>query len=485
VNVVWFKRDFRLKDHHPLAEAITAGEHVLLLAFIEPALKNDPHYDDRHWHFVRQSVTDMNRQLIPFHQRVFLLEADPEIVFEQIHRAFHIKTIYSNEETGIGVSFARDLRLKSWFESENIDWREFQNNGVVRGKKNRNNWSAQWMTFMETAQTKCDLSELVAPPKLPAEIAKTEVVDESPFEKSLFQTGGETAAWETLESFFDKRYQHYAKHISKPLLSRENCSRLSPYLAWGCLSVRQVYKRYKIESKQSNKKFQLDFFANRLHWHCHFIQKFEMEPRMEYETVNHGYKDLGRRDDPALHQLVVEGQTGFPLVDACLRCVAETGYINFRMRAMLVSFYTHHLWLNWQPFAHWLARQFLDFEPGIHYGQFQMQSAVTGINTVRIYNPIKQSQEHDAEAEFILKWVPELKKLPTPLVHEPWQCSAMEEMMYDFELGKDYPKPVVDIEETGKHARDVLWQKLKDPKVKQDANRVLKKHTNPGRKRMQ
>jgi len=155
------------------------------------------------------------------------------------------------------------------------------------------------------------------------------------------------------------------------------------------------------------------------------------------------------------------------------------------MRAMLVSFYTHHLWLNWQPFAHWLAQQFLDFEPGIHYGQFQMQSAVTGINTVRIYNPIKQSQEHDADAAFILKWVPELAKLPAPLVHEPWQCSPMEEMLYDFQLGRDYPKPMVDIEETGKHARDILWQKLKDPAVKQDAARILKRHTNPGRKRMQ
>lgn len=465
-------------------KAVADRQPLLLIAFIEPKLKANAHFDARHWDFVKQSVADINQRLQAHSQHLFLLETDPVAFFDQLHKHQPINTVFSYQETGEDATYDRDKVLKLWFESEHIEWQEFQNNGVIRGRKNRVHWTDQWHQFMERPVQTLDLNKLPKMPALSEELLKSAASDLDEI-TTVFQKGGETEAWRTMDSFFEKRHEKYAKQISKPLLSRESCSRLSPYLAWGNLSVRQVYQRYLQERKDPKKRFQLDFFANRLHWHCHFIQKFEMEPRMEFETVNHGYKDLGRRDDPALHQLVIEGQTGFPLVDACLRCVAKTGYINFRMRAMLVSFYTHHLWLNWQPFAHWLARQFLDFEPGIHYGQFQMQSAVTGINTVRIYNPIKQSQEHDPEAEFILKWVPELKKLPIPLVHEPWKCSAMEEMLYEFELGKDYPKPVVDIEETGKHARDVLWQKLKDPKVKQDANRVLKKHTNPGRKRMQ
>lgn len=483
MNVVWFKRDFRLRDHQPLAQAVAEGLPIVLVAFYEPALVKNPHYDTRHWDFVKQSVSDINRQLQPINQKLLLLEIEPHEFFNQLHKQHQLQTVFSYQETGENTSYERDKHLIRWFHDHRIEWREFQNNGVIRGKKNRNQWTAQWHQFMEKPIEELDLKNLPRMPDLSEDLLeksgiKLEVRD------SVYQRGGETEAWKTMDSFFENRFEKYAKQISKPLLSRESCSRLSPYLAWGNLSMRQVYQRYLQERQDPKKRFQLDFFANRLHWHCHFIQKFEMEPRMEFETVNHGYKNLGRRDDPALHQLVVKGQTGFPLVDACLRCVAKTGYINFRMRAMLVSFYTHHLWLNWQPFAHWLARQFLDFEPGIHYGQFQMQSAVTGINTVRIYNPVKQSQEHDPDAEFILKWVPELKKLPIPLVHEPWKCSAMEEMLYDFELGKDYPRPVVDIEETGKHAREVLWKKLKDPDVKKDANRVLKKHTNPGRKRM-
>jgi deoxyribodipyrimidine photo-lyase len=485
VNIVWFKRDFRLEDHPPLWSAMQAGVRLLLVAFVEPELLRDPHYSARHWRFVNESVADINQRLAPFHQKLHLLEESPIDFFQKLHQTQKITAVFSHEETGVGTTFQRDIYLKKWFVDQEIDWKEFQCNGVVRGKKNRQDWTKQWHAFMEAPMKAIDLKRLPAMPSLSAYFFQNRFEISDQDENIPFQKGGESEAHRTMDSFFNERFWAYAKHISKPLLSRENCSRLSPYLAWGNVSIRQVFQRYIAERSDAKKRFQLDFFASRIHWHCHFIQKFEMEPRMEFETVNHGYKDLGRLNNAAWHEAVITGHTGFPLVDACIRCVAKTGYINFRMRAMLVSFYTHHLWLNWQPFAHWLAQQFLDFEPGIHYGQFQMQSAVTGINTVRIYNPIKQSQEHDADADFILKWVPELAKLPAPLVHEPWQCSPMEEMLYDFQLGRDYPKPMVDIEETGRHAREVLWQQLKDPKVKQDAARILKRHTNPGRKRMQ
>lgn len=127
---------------------------------------------------------------------------------------------------------------------------------------------------------------------------------------------------------------------------------------------------------------------------------------------------------------------------------------------------------------------FLDFEPGIHYPQLQMQAGETGINTLRIYNPIKNSQEHDSEAEFIKRWVPELRILPTAFIHEPYLLTPLEEKLFNFTLGKDYPKPIVDLQISRKRASDALWNMQKQTDVKNESIRILKKHTLSDRNRM-
>ena len=163
-------------------------------------------------------------------------------------------------------------------------------------------------------------------------------------------------------------------------------------------------------------------FLSRCHWHCHFIQKLESEPAIEFKAFNAACDEL--RSGPLDRQKLEAwqaGLTGYPFVDACMRALKAQGWINFRMRAMLVSFAAYHLWLDWRSFRDWLACQFIDYEPGIHYSQIQMQSGLTGINAVRIYNPIKQGHDQDPDGIFIRKWVPELSHLKGAAVHCPWQ----------------------------------------------------------------
>jgi deoxyribodipyrimidine photolyase len=123
------------------------------------------------------------------------------------------------------------------------------------------------------------------------------------------------------------------------------------------------------------------------------------------------------------------GRTGYPLVDACLRSLVATGWLTFRMRALVVSFASYSLWLHWRPTGLFLARHFLDFEPGIHWSQLQMQSGTTGINTLRIYNPTKQALEQDPGGVFIRRWVPELAGVPSVFVHMPWTMPADAQRM--------------------------------------------------------
>lgn len=291
-------------------------------------------------------------------------------------------------------------------------------------------------------------------------------------------------AWRYFENFISERHLDYSKNISNPSLSRLSCSRISPYLAYGNLSMRTVYQRTLRHYTLSRNKRSLSNFISRLHWHCHFIQKFESECRYEFENVNRAFDALLKPRNADYINAWQNGKTGIPIVDACMRCLVSTGYLNFRMRALVVSFFAYNLWQDWRE-LHFLARQFLDYEPGIHYPQLQMQSGTTGINTIRIYNPIKNSKQFDSEGAFIKKWLPELQHIPAALIHEPHHLSLIEQQMYNCEIGKDYPFPIVDVEKTAKYARDVMWGFRRKTAVMTEAKRILEKHVNTTKERDQ
>jgi deoxyribodipyrimidine photo-lyase len=456
--------------------AIESGRPSILLYILDHSIVADGHYDERHWRFVKQSLLQMQNELTISGNYINVLSGDTILLFDYIVNKYKVSHIYSHEETGVEVTYAIDRSMKSFAEKQKIAWSEFQSNGIVRGIKNRKNWIKNWYGHMYSPIPKIELPSLKS---IKFDIQATPLSYFDSIEHSkVFQPGGREYALKYLYSFCNERGQTYTKNISKPLAARKSCSRLSPYFAWGNLSIREVYQYQLAHLKAKGWAFQSRVFGERLRWHCHFIQKFEMESTMEFENYNSGFNTLEKPVNENYIDAWKNGKTGYPLVDACMRCVCETGYLNFRMRAMVISFFTQHLWQDWRYAAIFLGKQFLDFEPGIHYPQIQMQAGTTGTNTVRIYNPIKQSKDHDPEGVFIKLWIPELANCPIEYIHEPWTMPLMIQQMSQFAIGEDYPSPIVNLVKAGKAARDKTWGHRKDKEVIGENKRIVRKHIN-------
>lgn len=484
-HVVWFKRDLRTTDHAPLRAASEAAQ--LLAVFVrEPAVHSAADCAPQHRGFIDECLASLDAELRSQGNRLLALHGDLPEAFEQLWQRTPFTHLHSHQETGNAATYARDLAVARWCEARQVVWTEYTQDGVVRRLRHRNGWAKRW-DGRNRQPPQGAVARLPPPPVLEQPLPDTGDRFDTTGDLALRQRGGRAAACAALQSFLGERGQPYRQAMSSPLAGEAACSRISPYLAHGVISLREtvaalVKRREGLQDEAPSLARRewlasIKSFEGRLYWHCHFMQKLESEPAIEFDNMVRAFDGLRENDFNRDHfARWCSGHTGYPMVDACMRMLNATGWLNFRMRAMLVSFATYPLWLHWREPALHLARAFLDYEPGIHYSQMQMQSGTTGINTPRIYNPVKQARDHDPDGQFVRRWLPELAAVPTEWLFEPWRLPASLQSRYGCVLERDYPVPVVDFTTGIREARSRLSEFRNREAVKAESRDVMDRH---------
>ncbi len=471
--VVWHRKHLRLQDHRALAQATADGDVVCPLFVFDPTFYEDGIACDARIRFLHEAVTSLSRLYDATPAESVVRDAPDSVAAlgDTADNAAPVHSLSTPDKPGLTCAYGDPVAVLSRFvdrgwsvltmatptsryglrRDERVreacgDAVEFvSGDGLVRDAEwPRSDWQShieEWLAASQHSPAWDDAVRLVLDTELsPARI--DEAFDTTPI-KSKVPTGTHRAATTQLHSFVD-RIGSYPGNISAPQDAREGTSGLSAYLNFGLLSIRQV--RQYVEENAPECRGQ-DMFESRLVWNMHYNQKLADWPGWTEQAVNPAFE--GRNKDNYDSDLVAawkRGETGFPMVDASMRCLAETGWLNFRMRAMCASFFTHILKQPWRIGADWYHHHLIDSDVGINYTQWQSQAGLIGKPSQRVYNPRKQVRDQDSDGEWITRWVPELDPLPSQFLDQPERAPLSVQDDYGVLIGETYPRPVVDFE---------------------------------------
>ncbi len=475
-KIIWFRYDLRISENNAFTNAIKDGNVLPIFIFDKGLFKLETS-SSFHLKFIRDSLDDLKNKLKKeYNSNLSIYYGNTHEILKYLIMKYSVSEVYSNRIFKHKYLTDLDKKCEILLNDLKVKWILTNQFGIDLNHRKRFNWSYNWNKFIQTEIKFCKFNckFINTNNDFDYNNVKTNKID-----GKLVQPGGRDEATKLLDSFVETRSENYQKEMSSPISGETACSRLSPHITYGTISLKEIHTQITDKLKRActiNKRKSLRAFKSRLAWHCHFIQKLYDEPEIEHKNLNSAFDVLRKDFNERYYKAWKIGMTGYPFIDACMRYLEKNGWINFRMRAMLVSFASYQLWLDWKQTSKYLAKLFTDYEPGIHYSQFQMQSGTTGINSIRIYNPIKQSLDQDPNGNFIKEWVPELKNIQGKLIHEPWKLTYIDQKSINFELGKDYPLPIVDNSETTRIARDKIWKVKKSNEAQELSKLIVQKH---------
>jgi deoxyribodipyrimidine photo-lyase len=416
--LVWFKRDLRIHDHPALVLAARTGA-VLPVFVVEPELWAQPETSARQWAFVEESLADLREDLSGIGAPLVVRVGDAVQVLAGLCRRHGIGQIVSHAETGTPWTEARNRRVADWARAAGIIWTELVPPGVLRGQTGA---SLPAPALLGMAG--------VEPGLIPSARALKLAADPCPHR----QLGGRDRGLELLDSFLSRRGEAYRVAQSCPLASERASSRLSPHLAWGTVAVGEVARATAVrQAERPGGRWgsALSAFRSQL---------------TGREACAAGLADVptgclaGPPGDPERLAAWVAGETGLPFLDACLRYLRASGWLNARLRTMVASVACHQLGLDGQAVGQHLARQFTDHDPGVLWPQMRALAGTGFTQPRRLYDPVRLGCALDPAGVFTRRWLPELAAVPEAVLHAPWRWPEARRL-----LGQRYPEPIIDL----------------------------------------
>ena len=465
--LVWFRRELRADDHAALFHALKAARQVWCAFVFDSAILSPLPRADRRVEFIRDSLVDLDAQLHTLGlahgvQGVGLIvrQGDARQALPALAAELGVQAVYANHDDE-PAALARDAQVRGHLAGAGIalhtskDHVVFERSELLTASGSpysvftpyKNAWLKKIEPFFVKAYPVARHARALAPAPHGSPALGVPTLAQIGFEPTnlhqLRLPTGSTGAHELLDDFLD-RIDGYGDTRNFPAI--KGPSYLSTHLRFGTLSIRRLareaWQRMQAGSRGA------EVWLSELIWRDFYHQILHHHPRV----VGHCFKpeydalkwDHGKHAD-ALMAAWCEGRTGYPLVDAAMQQINQTGYMHNRLRMLVASFLTKDLGLDWRRGEAYFATHLNDFDLAANNGGWQW-AASTGCDAqpyFRIFNPVSQSEKFDAEGKFIRRYLPQLAALPDKLIHAPWQASPLELAAAGIELGLHYPLPVV------------------------------------------
>ena len=469
----WFRDDLRLADNPALTAAVAAGP-VLCLYILDEGGSRRPLGGASLW-WLSKSLKALETALAGRGGRLVVMRGDPETILPRLVAQCGIGLVTWNRRYD-GESVALDSRLKADLSAAGATVESFNAallnepwQVTTRTGDPMKVFTPYWRAARQRGEPDAPLPapERIAPLKLPPEVDSVSVAELALEPTKPDWAGGLREAWapgeaaaaECLDDFLSSALEGYGELRDRP--DREATSRLSPYLRFGEIGPRQIWHatRTAVESGEAaGSAADAEKFLSEIGWREFSYHLLFHNPDLAKQNYNRRFDAFPWRKDAAALKAWQRGLTGYPIIDAGMRQLWTTGWMHNRVRMIVASFLIKHLLIDWRQGEDWFWDTLVDADPANNPASWQWVagSGADASPYYRIFNPVTQGLKFDPKGVYVRRWVPEIGELDDATIHEPWKADAATLRRAGIDLGKTYPRPLIELDFGRRRALEAL-----------------------------